>query len=163
MTVAHRVRQFARALRPCLSDADRAVVRQVLTPAQYALFARLAPTDQRHAVEVCRRVRAGGVSDREVLQAALLHDVGKAGSDLRLWQRVIAVLLDAWAPRLLCWLAAKGPWRRAFRTYLRHPERGARLARLAGSSARVVALIAAHQRGTASDPALRLIRQADNS
>ncbi|MBI4504821.1 MAG: HD domain-containing protein [Chloroflexi bacterium] len=163
MSVAHRIRQFFRALRPAPTEAERIAVRAVLTPPQYALFARLAVADQRHAVEVYRRVLAGGVADREVLQAALLHDVGKAGSGLRLWQRVAAVLLDAWAPGFLARLKARGPWRRAFRVYVRHPERGARLARLAGSSERVVTLIAAHQNGAAGDPALALLRQADDA
>lgn len=163
MSAVHRVRQFIRALRPRLSDADRAAVRAILTPQQYALFARLAPSDQRHAVDVLARVRASGVVDREVLQAALLHDIGKVGSGLRLWHRVAAVLLDAWSPALLRLLSRRGPWRRAFRAYREHPWRGARLARWAGSSARVVALIAAHQDGAVTDPALSVLRRADNA
>jgi hypothetical protein len=163
MSASHRARQFFRALRPRLSERDRALVQSILTPRQYALFSRLAPADQRHAVEVLLRVRASGITDRDVLQAALLHDVGKAGSGLRLWLRVAAVLLEAWSPRLLRLLSARGPWRRAFRAYREHPRRGARLARLAGSSPRVVALIAAHQQGPSADPALAVLRRADNA
>lgn len=163
MSAVHRVRQFARALRPQMAGTDVAAAGNVLSARQYALFARLTPADQRHALEVCRRLRAAGVGDAEVLQAALLHDVGKVGSGLGLWQRVAAVLLAAAAPAVLRLLAIRGPWRRAFGAYLRHPQRGARLARLAGSSARVVALIAAHQRGRVRDPALGLLRRADNA
>lgn len=163
MRALHRISQFARALRRRVEPADLAVAEALLTPQQYALFALLAPADQRHALDVCRRLSTTGVRDREVLQAALLHDLGKARSGLVLWQRIAAVLLEACAPALLRTLGARGPWRRAFGAYLRHPERGARLAARAGASPRVVALIAAHQRGALADPGLQLIRHADNA
>ena len=37
----------------------------------------MQPRDQRHCFDVYRSLRRQGGSDREVLQAALLHDAGK--------------------------------------------------------------------------------------
>ena len=53
--------------------------------------------DQRHALDVVARLRAGDLTDGDLLAAALLHDAGK-GARVRLWHRVVAVLVDAVSP-----------------------------------------------------------------
>ncbi len=50
--------------------------------------------DQRHALDVVARLRAAGLTDPDLLAAALLHDAGK-GPRVRLWHRVVAVLVEA--------------------------------------------------------------------
>jgi hypothetical protein len=49
----------------------------MLGGAEYALFHSMERRDQRHGLEVMRRLRFGGETDRELLTAALLHDCGK--------------------------------------------------------------------------------------
>ena len=63
----------------------------VLREGELALWRRMSGPDRRHAVGVARRV---GDRPREVLAAALLHDVGKIDSGLGTFGRVVATLVD---------------------------------------------------------------------
>ncbi len=147
---AYRIRQFFAAVTASrLSEADRALVESHLTSAQQALFNRMPANDQRHAVAVARTLLGWGWHDTPLIQAALLHDIGKADSGLHLGYRVAIVLLRVFWPAGLEWLAASDTgWRRPFHVHQHHPEIGARLATEAGSSPRVVRLILQHQSPT---------------
>ncbi len=144
---AYRVRQFFAAVKAgSLSEADRALVQRYLTPAQLQLFERMPANDQQHAIAVASRLLDWGWHDQTLIQAALLHDIGKADGGLNLAYRVAIVLLRAFWPAGLEWLAASDTgWRRPFYIHHHHPEIGARLAAEAGSSPRVVELILQHQ------------------
>ena len=143
----YRVRQFVAAITAGhLSEADRNLIETHLSPAQQALFGQMPENDQQHAVVVARKLLDWGWRDTELIQAALLHDIGKADGGLRLAHRVLIVLLRALWPAGLSWLAgADAGWRRPFYVHLHHPEIGARRAAEAGSSPRVVDLILSHQ------------------
>jgi len=80
-----------------------------------------------------------------LLQAALLHDVGKAGH-LGLWHRVVVVLLERFAPAMLWRLADEQPGSRGypFFAYLNHPRWGAERAGEAGCDGLTVELIRRH-------------------
>lgn len=114
-----------------------------LSPPQRLLFERMQPADQQHSLKVFASLWRAGYRDPDLLQAALLHDVGKARASLRLWHRVAFDLGETFWPGALRWLAAHGPagTRHAFTVALRHPELGASDALGAGCSDRVVALI----------------------
>lgn len=144
---AYRVQQFLAAVTAGqLSTADWALVARYLTPAQLALFKCLPENDQQHALAVARTLLDQGWKDTELIQAALLHDIGKMDSGLHLMYRVAIVLLRALWPAGLRWLAASDRgWRRPFHIHQHHPEIGARLAAEAGASPRVVELILHHQ------------------
>ena len=64
-------------------------VEDVLSEAEYALWARQYGPDRRHTVQVANEVehRLGGDATRPVLAAALLHDIGKIDADLGTWGR----------------------------------------------------------------------------
>ncbi|OGO53232.1 MAG: hypothetical protein A2148_01845 [Chloroflexi bacterium RBG_16_68_14] len=140
----YRSRQFFGSLRPRV-DADlRAGAFRLLREPERRLFETMTPRDQQHCLHVYRRLRRQGHDDPDLLAAALLHDVGKGR--IALWHRVAYVLLEAWAPGLLRRLAVpgEGSERPAFGGLYRcrhHPELGAELARQAGASDQVVALI----------------------
>jgi hypothetical protein len=169
----YRVRQFLWYLRRApLSPAEQAEVRRVLPPALAERFARLAPGEQAHALRVLRAVAAGAhpyAARPELLQAALLHDVGQTVAPLNVFERAWAVLarrwLPAWAER---W--GRGPargWRRAFVAAARHPEWGADLAAQAGAAPLVAALIRRHQAPlaaprTTEDEMLAVLQAADD-
>jgi hypothetical protein len=86
--------------------------------------------DRRHAVGVARSVgEALPGADREVLAAALLHDVGKVDSGLGTFARVPATLVGAVAGR-----ARAARWHGRVGAYLDHPARGAAHLRAAGSA-----------------------------
>jgi hypothetical protein len=130
------------------------------------LFQQMPPNDQRHGLAVMQALQAQGHSDRDLLAAALLHDAGKVGV-LRLWHRVAVVLLRAFWPALLDWLARDGApgWRYPLYVQRIHAQRGAELARAAGCSARTATLIARHEadREVAPDDALLDALQAADS
>ena len=168
---AYRSRQFLGAVRARVGEEERAEVSARLTPREQALFFSMEVSDQRHALDVLRVVKANGQADASLLAAALLHDVGKGRTTV--WQRVAFVLLNAVSPRLLRRLASVdgapagggsafgGGWRGALARSLDHAERGAALAEAAGSTAETVRLIRLHRSLAGEDVALALLQAAD--
>ncbi|MEA2023501.1 MAG: hypothetical protein U9N79_04320 [Actinomycetota bacterium] len=71
--------------------------------------------DQRHAVDVARRVHAVLPDDTGAVEAALLHDVGKRRTDIGAISRSIATVLDA----------IRMPMTTRMRIYRDHGRRGA--------------------------------------
>ncbi len=101
--------------------------------------------DQRHSLDVLYTLQCRGETHPALMQAALLHDAGKAG-EVHLWHRVAVVLVRRLAPRLLNWLAATpAGWQRGFYVHRRHPALGAAQAAAAGCDPLAVALIQQHQ------------------
>ena len=147
MRVAHRVRQFFHALKVRDDPTLPLVLRAYLNPAEESLFLRQSPTDQRHAVMVFKRLRVEGGNSSVLLRAALLHDVGKTVGVIRLWHRVVYVLLSRAIPSLLELITNESDgWRQPFWVLKRHAALGAALAREIGVEPAVVELIANHHR-----------------
>jgi hypothetical protein len=122
---------------------------RALSPSQSAAFRSLSPFDRSHLCRVHARLRSRGETDADVLTAALLHDVGKVDGcrRVRLIHRVVRVLLEPLAPRLLERLGrlpAPG-WRAGFALAVHHATIGAGRANELGCSARTCWLIAHHE------------------
>ncbi|MGC8634580.1 MAG: hypothetical protein ACP5VP_07940 [Candidatus Limnocylindrales bacterium] len=136
---AVKVRQFATHVTADVRTEELRELESWVTPAQRRLFVSMHRADQRHALDVVRRLRAAGWDDRALLLAGLFHDAGKGHTGL--WPRVAWSLGDRYG----------GPLRRAalllpgFRTALerldRHPEVSAELALRAGCPPRTAELI----------------------
>ncbi|HEX6820397.1 MAG TPA: hypothetical protein VF120_18615 [Ktedonobacterales bacterium] len=143
----YRVYQLWRSLAvSSLSDDDRAILDATLPPGGRTLFTTMSRNDQRHSLTVYRALLATGCDDGDLLAAALLHDSGKGGGRVPLWVRPPVVLLRAFAPGVLSYLA-RSPlpwWRHAFYSAVHHAEIGAKLAAMAGLSPQVVLLIRTH-------------------
>ena len=179
----YRASQFFRALVAWVPKRELDLLSEYLTPQQAGLFRRMPRSDQRHGLDVFHALRrkqpcsctppgpwalcaqdkvlraqgprAGQLHhDRDLLAVALLHDVGKSDGRLRLWHRVLIVLMEAVRPRLLDQLASDEPrsWRYPFFVHQHHPELGAELAQEAGCSPTTVELIRRHQEPPASNP-----------
>lgn len=133
-----------------------------LSPAQAALFRRMSRIDRRHCLDVFHTLTRARCHDSALLQAALLHDIGKAAGGLTLLHRVAVVLMRRFMPRLLDRLAEKeGGWRNGFWVHVCHPQIGARWAEQAASSPQVVFLIREHHNEYLIDDRLALLRRAD--
>lgn len=150
-------------VRARVDPAEEGLVRRVLPPEAFALFASMPVADRRHALDVAHRLASGGIDDPDVFAAAFLHDAAK-GHRMRLVHRVTGVLLDSLAPSLLRRLASQdaGSWRHAYHLYLHHAPMSAELADRAGCPSRVGAFI----RGTADEAdahLLRALRVADDA
>lgn len=150
--VNYRIAQFRKALytRPTRKDLEQAEA--ILTPEQMALFNQLQRSEQVHSLVVLNRLLQDDLSNlgegkRDLLVAALLHDVGKTKHPLRIWERVWIVLVKAFFPGLADQWGNSEPtgWKRAFVVAEQHAEWGAQLAAKAGASALTVELIRLHQ------------------
>jgi hypothetical protein len=143
----HRVGQVAQLLAARRRPPDTTPARRLLPPELFALFEAMPPEDQRHGLTVLARLEAAGERDPVVLQAALLHDVGKAKAGVGLVHRVLRVLLRRSAPPLWRWLSGwPTGWRRPFWAVANHPERGAVWVETQGGGGELVALIRYHER-----------------
>lgn len=118
----------------------------MLPPELGRLYLRMAPVDRRHGLDVYRRLLAAGQDDRLLLQTALLHDVGKAGTSITVWHRTARVLLASRAGRLWRWLAGRpSGWRRPFWDLAHHPQAGSDLVRAHGACPEMADLIRHHE------------------
>src|SRR5947207_4490533 len=100
-TVVYRlwqVRQQLGFVAP-LTTEERVEVACWLPPSALPLFQTMSAVDQRHSLRVCRGLQARGCTDKDMLAAALLHDVGKRG--VPFWTRPAIVLGKKLGPRLL--------------------------------------------------------------
>jgi len=147
MAAAYRVTQFVWHLRASVTTGEQRLARDQLSSSSLiALFDDMPRADQRHALDVYRALQSGGYDDKDLLSAALLHDVGKARG-IPLPYRVAIVLLRALAPAFLRHLdREKSWWRRPFYVSLHHPEIGAEMIAGAGGNKRLVAFARYHQK-----------------
>lgn len=136
------------------SAADESWARAQLLDGEQALWQRMSGPDRRHAVGVARdtvRLLGPDRAGRDVIAAALLHDVGKVESSLGTLARVAVTLaaLVVGRSRLLRWagepLGDDRPSRRArVGLYLAHDRLGAGLLEAAGSRGLTVSWAAEH-------------------
>lgn len=171
----YRLGQFFSHLwpRPLGPDDMAEVERGLDRDARLArLFGRMTAGEQAHSLRVMRTVAAGGgayAARNELLQAALLHDVGKSAAPLSLADRTLVVLARRFTPAAAVrWGqgAARG-LRRPFVTALRHADWGADLCAEAGAAPLTVNLVRRHQTpvtrpATTEDEMLALLQAADN-
>lgn len=91
---AHLARRFVDvATSAPLNGSERAAVEAWLSPQLAEIFFQQPDHDQRHGYHAALSVIADGVSDPDVICAALVHDVGKRHAGLGLIGRSIASLL----------------------------------------------------------------------
>ncbi|HEY62789.1 MAG TPA: HD domain-containing protein [Anaerolineae bacterium] len=146
--IFYRVNQFSNALfAGSLSLDENRIIQELLTSEQQKLFLRLERSEQKHSLRVLRTLIDEGETSRDLLVAALLHDIGKTRSPLNIWERVLVVLGKAFFPEYVKrWETNdQDNWRRPFVVAKTHPQWGAEMALEAGASPLTIALIRRHQ------------------
>lgn len=164
----YRLFQFRRQVTAHGVPNNAGLASEVLSGDALALFLQMAAGDQIHALCVLDELRRQGELRRQpfsphVEQAALLHDVGKAGARLTVWHRGTATLLHAVAPEWLERLSTSDAhsWRHPFHVLLDHAVIGAQACQRAGCSPQIVAMVRYHETGVSQledavdDPILR--------
>jgi putative nucleotidyltransferase with HDIG domain len=162
MQVTYRTLQFVRQLRNKTEPEADAALRQLVSPAQWDLIARLSPADRAHLLRVHRALLADNWQDRDLLTAAVLHDIGKADETMRvrLVHRVLKVLLGPYASRFA--RANVNVLQHGLYLSLNHQTLGASMARQTGANDRACWLIEHHHDGTIhSDAELTALRIVD--
>ena len=155
---AYRCRQVLQALRPRLDPAELAAATASLSVREARLFGAMELRDQRHALEVARRLRLSGCDDPRLIAAALLHDCGKGA--VPVWLRVVKVLRPSVLQRLA--RATGRGWRASAYRLQHHGALGAEAARAAGSDPLTVRLIAGRVREP-ERPLLQHLLAADDA
>ncbi len=144
-TVGYRVWQVIQGMWPWDTTEEVREAAQWLSPPALSLWQQQPRRDRRHSLRVLRTLQRWGQTHPALMQAALLHDVGKSLARIRLWHRAVWVLVQAvnegWAERL----AHPEGWRFPFWVLAEHPRLGAALAQQAGCDPDAVWLIAHHQ------------------
>ncbi len=127
---SHLIRRFFAVLAAGpLSDEEHGEVESWLDrPGEADIYRQQSVADQRHGLEAARRVAAVRGDRRDLVRAALLHDVGKRWSNLG----VIGRSLASFFTKLR--LPVRGSWRR----YLQHGSLGAEELDRLGSGSMVV-------------------------
>jgi len=137
----YRTGQFWQALRSVTTPQDLGLASSVLAPAQLELFKQMPGSDQAHSLRVLKALLTQGEKNSDLWIAALLHDVGKSIRPLRLWERVLIVLVGLVCPGCVQRWGMASPgrntmapgWRRAFVVATQHPQ-WTRLGSKAGGS-----------------------------
>ena len=145
-TLFHLATRFATSLsRRPPNASDEQWAQSWLQPPEIALWKRLPAPDRRHALAVARatELRLGSVTERPVMAAALLHDVGKLESGLGTLGRVAATIAGVVRGRHR--LRPTG----RFGRYVQHGDLGAALLTEAGSDALTVSWAREHHRDAA--------------
>lgn len=145
---------------PALSRPDDDFARHWLSSAEFPLFMRLDRRDRVHSIVVARQLLKLGVRERELVAAALLHDVAKA---LLPFNPLHRVAVHLYRPVGL----PKEPLAPGFRGALQlrehHEELGAAMILAAGGSAAVARLVRDLAAPQMVDRHVALLRRADEA
>lgn len=169
-TAAYTRKRFVQGIRGLSpgragASVDRSVL-DLLTQEQRKRFDSMPAFDQQHLCRVANHLKENGITDRDVLVAGLLHDIGKSDGNatVRLTDRVAKVLMKRLAPGTLECVAANYPEGRfqGLALTVVHPEIGAEIAHALGCSERTCWLIRYHEASTDfGDPDLACLQAAD--
>src|SRR5690554_2713959 len=92
-TAWNRLSRTVQAFVPALARPDDDFAGAVLSAPEFRLYMRMDARDRTYSLKVARRlIRSHAGADRDLLAAALLHDIAKSLVPFDAWHRVIAHL-----------------------------------------------------------------------
>jgi len=157
--ITHRIRQFTQAGRVPGPDDYRLAAAWLDEPL-LQLFEQQHTRDIVHSAGTARWLLQRGYNDRDLIAAALLHDVGK-GHQRRIDRALFVVADTAGQAHRLAAADSRLELRRAIHRTLEHSSAGAGMLAAAGASERLVELTARHHGSPGADAMLALLQQAD--
>ncbi len=146
-SITYRAWQTAQALTANWRPVADHLAKDALPAPLFALFLSMSRNDRQHHLRVYRQLLAQGHTHPALLQAALLHDVGKTRLRFNVLDRIGVVVVKMLLPhKFEEWGQgeAKG-WRRAIVVSAQHPLWGAEMVAALGGDPLAVQLIAHHQ------------------
>lgn len=90
----YRIRQFIKAITASVSQEERKWVQKYLIPAEYQLFFKLKVYEQRHCIDVAKKLSVETNENEEMIRLGLLHDIGKIKHPLNPFEKSLIVVLD---------------------------------------------------------------------
>lgn len=157
--IRDRIRQLRDAsVEPC--EADFELAAQWLDGVLLGLFEAQHPRDVVHTAATARWLLERGHDEPALIQAALLHDIGK-GQQRRRDRVAYVVATNLGLVQRVANRGSRLELRRAIARSLEHSATGADMLRAAGAPARVIELTERHHASSAGDPVLALLQQAD--
>ena len=171
MSAAYRIQQGVRALVAWFRPVDDELARRHLTPALYMLYTKMRRSERQHSLRVLHHLLTDGHTNRDLLTAGLLHDVGKTRASFTIPEKVLVVLVKAVAPALVHRWGQGAPcgWRRPFAVSCQHPQWSADMVKAAGGAPAAIELIRRHAEPlmddtyTDIDRLLRALQIADDN
>jgi predicted HD phosphohydrolase len=135
---------------------------QILGEPLFALFNELPRNERRHGLDVLNTVLIQEASlEPLLLQAALLHDMGKASARFSVMDRSLAVFLERVAPAAIGLLERLLPdFAHRYRAYRDHPKTAAAVLRKMGAE-ELSAVVAEHHVANPSLEVTRRLQRAD--
>ncbi len=127
---ASKARQLGRHLVARVSARERDELGAWLRPAELELYDAMHVADRRHGLDVAAVLRRGGVRDRDVLAAAVLHDCAKG--DTGPLPRIAWSLGEAYGPWVWAIARLVPGWDAALTRLASHAEASAQLVESAG-------------------------------
>lgn len=149
----YRIRQFWQSIISKPGDQDLKLIGEYLSNTQFELFRKLSLGEQAHSIRVFKYIIQQNETDRDLLIAALLHDIGKTIYTLNIWERVFIVITNILFPKRINGWGDGGNldgswtvnWHRPLIIAKYHPDWGAELAEKVNVSQTVINLIRNHQ------------------
>ncbi len=146
----------------CTARSLRSAFQILAPPKAISLFQTMSTADQQHSLRVYRGLQARGCTEKDLLAAALLHDVGKGQGRVPFWTRPLIVIGKRCAPRLLARLVTYPDenmpgFRRSLSYAWYHADIGADLAAAAGLSEQTVLYIRTHHQPNGPAAELHLV------
>jgi len=163
-TAMHRLGQFWRHSSAQVSPAEIGRAQAILGARLLDFFLELPINDQRHGLDVLNTVDRTLPDASSILrQAALLHDMGKAGAALSVVERSLTVFLAALSPRLLQGALRLRPgFARRYAIYADHARIGADRLRDVGS-VELAGVIAEHHAAKPQSEVTSALQRADHA
>ena len=120
--------------KPKLHEVDDSWAHSKLSASEIDLWANMSPADRHHCISVAKNVEKILPNEPVVIQAALLHDIGKSKASSSALFRVCATIISFFISQKLAhnWMNSRALGREVGQ-YLCYPSVGAELLKLAGS------------------------------